>query len=116
MEETPDYLEELEQDLKLFKEPIREVSETIIRDQISQYPVFIAYKEHFPFGELILDKDELETEWSIKASTAEDLIREGVIPLEKAKFFLTHYKSASEYICLFVVPDMKRANFIFVPY
>jgi len=116
MEELPEHLSGLEHDLKLFKEPIREVSETIIRDEISRYPIFIAHKEFFPIGELILDREELATEWSISASTAEDFIREGIISMEKAKFFITHYKPASEYICLFVVPDPKQANFIFVPY
>lgn len=116
MSERPDFLASLEKDIHLFKDAIREASESIVRDEISAYPIFVATKADFPVGELILDREELDTEWSIRASTAEDFIREGIIPVEKAKFFITQYKSPAEFICLFVVPDAERANFIFVPY
>lgn len=116
MPERPDFLDSLEKDIGLYKEAIREASDTIIRDEISAYPIFVASRDEFPLGELILDSSELDTEWSIRASTAEDFIREGIIPVDKAKFFITNYKSPAEFICLFVVPDRQRANFIFLPY
>lgn len=114
--EKPFYLESLEKDLADFKESIMEVSNSIVEDGISNYPVFIAAKEFFPIGELILDKEELQTNWSIFASTAEDLIKNGIIQVEKARFFITQYKPVKEYICLFVVDSEKQAGFIFVPY
>lgn len=114
--EKPAYLESLEKDLMLFKEPIMEASASIVGEGVSDYPVFIAAKDFFPVGELILDKDELQTNWSIFASTAEDLIKSGIIQVDKARFFITQYKPVKEYICLFVVASETEAGFIFVPY
>ena len=114
--EKPSYLESLEKDLDLFKEPIMEASNSIVDEGVSDYPVFIASKEFFPIGELILDKEELQTNWSIFASTTEDLIKAGIIQVDKARFFITQYKPVKEYICLFVVASENEAGFIFVPY
>jgi hypothetical protein len=114
--EKPAYLDSLQKDLELFKEPIMEASEAIVSEGVSDYPVFIASKEFFPLGELILDKEELQTTWSIFASTAEDLIKAGIIQVDKARFFITQYKPVKEYICLFVVASESEAGFIFVPY
>lgn len=114
--EKPDYLESLEKDLKLYKESIREASETIIQDGVSDYPVFIMHKVPVPLGELILNADELDAEWSVSATTAEDLIKTGIIQIEKAKQFIASYKPAAEQMCLFVLPGDGRANFIFIPY
>ncbi len=114
--EKPSYLESLEKDLALFKEPIMEASNAIVDEGVSNYPVFIASKDFFPIGELILDKEELQTNWSIFASTAEDLIKAGIIQVDKARFFITQYKPVKEYICLFVVASETDAGFIFVPY
>lgn len=116
MDQRPEYLDSLEKDIRMFMPAIKETSETIVSDEISDYPVFIAHKGFFPLGEKILDRDELEAEWSVNASTAEELIQGGVIPVDKARFFISQYKPAAEYICLFVVPDETQANFIFVPY
>jgi hypothetical protein len=114
--EKPSYLDSLEKDLAIFKESIMEASNTIMKEGVSDYPVFIAAKEPFPIGELILDKDELQTTWSVFASTAEDLIKAGIIQVDKARFFITQYKPAKEYICLFVYASENEAGFIFVPY
>lgn len=117
MSEKPPYLESLEKDIRFFKDAIRETAETIVHDGITQYPVFIFHRtSFFPVGELILDKAEYESEWSVNAASAEDLINEGIISIDKAKFFLAHYKPVKEHMCLFVVPDAETANFIFVPY
>jgi len=114
--EKPAYLDSLQRDLELYKEPIMEASTSIVDEGVSDYPVFIASKETFPIGELILDKAELQTNWSIYASTAEDLIKAGIIQVDKARFFITQYKPVKEFICLFVVASETEAGFIFVPY
>ena len=116
MSEKPAYLDSLQKDLDLFKESILEASNSIVEEGVSEYPVFIASRTSFPVGELILDKDELQTHWSVYASTAEDLIKAGIIQVDKARFFITQYKPVKEYMCLFVVASETEAGFIFMPY
>lgn len=112
----PEYLVSLESDVKRYKDAIKEASEAIVNEGVSDYPVFIAHRGAFPIGELILDHKELETQWSIFASTTEELIKAGIIEMEKARFFVTQYKPVNEYMCLFVVASETDAQFIFMPY
>ena len=105
----------LERDLKFFYESIREVAVEIMVEGLSNYPIFIAHQHELNLGELILDRNDLNTEWSIHASTLEEFVDKGVIkPILKDRFVNT-YKDPYEYMCLFVVVP-EGANFVFYPY
>ncbi len=108
-------LEHLRGELILMKESIRETSRDIIKEGFSKHPIFIAHKDPVEIGEVILDKEDLATSWSISASTLEGFIEKGLIPEEKKSFFLEQYKDPKKFICLFVVHGV-NARFVFVPY
>jgi hypothetical protein len=105
----------LEVDLKLFSESIREVAIEIMVEGLSQYPIFVAHQHKVDLGEMILDKEELNTEWSIQASTLEEFIERGVIKKELRERFISSYKNPNNYMCIFtIVPE--GANFVYFPY
>jgi len=105
----------LERDLKFFNESIREVAIEIMVEGLSNYPIFIAHQHELNLGELILDRRDLNTEWSIHASTLEEFVDKGVIrPILKERF-ITSYKDPYEYMCVFVVVP-EGANFVYYPY
>lgn len=108
-------LKSLEADLKFYSESIKEVSAVIRVEGISIYPVFIAHQHEVNLGEPILNKDELNTNWTIHASTLEEFVEKGVIHADKKDRFIKHYKNANDFMCLFVVVP-EGANFIFFPY
>src|ERR1700761_8589429 len=93
----------LEVDLKFFNESIREVAVEIMVEGLSQYPIFIAHQHELNLGELILDRRDLNTEWSIHASTLEEFVEKGVIKPVLQERFIKSYKSPNEYMCVFVV-------------
>ena len=62
----------LEIDLKLFNESIREVAVEIMVEGLSMYPIFVAHQHEVAIGEVILDKDDINSDWSINASTLEE--------------------------------------------
>jgi len=66
-------------------------------------------------GELILDRNDLNTEWSIHASTLEEFTDKGVIKPVLKDRFVKSYKDPYEYMCLFVVVP-EGANFVYYPY
>ena len=105
----------LERDLKLFNESIREVAVEIMLEGVSLHPIFIAHQHEIKLGEVILDRNELNTEWSIHASTIEEFIEKGVIKKELKDRFLTTYKNPHDFMCLFVVVP-EGANFVYYPY
>lgn len=108
-------LESLKSDLDFYKDSIHEVAVEIMSEGLSAYPIFIAHQHEVALGELILNRDELGTDWSIHASTLEEFVERGVIREERKKHFIQKYKKPGDYICLFVIVP-EGANFVFYPY
>lgn len=113
--QQPSPLKSLEADLKLYSDSIKEVATEILSEGLSEYPIFVAHQHEVALGELILDKNELNTAWSIQASMLEEFIQKGVIHREKQERFIKQYKNPNEFMCLFVIVP-EGANFVFYPY
>jgi len=111
----PSPLKSLRIDLNFYKESIREVAIEIIAEGLSQYPIFVAHQHQVQVGELILDREELGTQWTIQASTLEEFVEKGIILKERKAHFIKNYKKPEDYICLFVIVP-EGANFVFYPY
>ena len=113
VKESP--LKSLEADLKVYSDSIKEVAVEIMAEGISLYPIFVAHQHEVKLGELILDKDELNMNWTIQASTLEEFVERGIIHQEKKDKFIKQFKEPSDFMCLFVIVP-EGANFIFFPY
>src|SRR5436190_8956322 len=100
----------LERDLKVFNDAIREVAVEIMVEGLSSYPIFIAHQHELKLGEVILDRNELNTDWSIHASTLEEFEERGVIKPELKDRFINSYKNPNDFMCVFVVVP-EGANF-----
>jgi hypothetical protein len=108
-------LQELNQNLNIYKESIREISDEIIDNQVSKYPVFIASREETNLGKQIIDKEELALEWSINASTLEEFVRRKIVLDNKLEAFKKSYKNPRKYLCVFALLT-ENAGFIYLPY
>jgi hypothetical protein len=82
---------------------------------ISACPIFVAHQHEVKIGEPILDRHELNTGWSIHASTLEEFVEKGIIHPDKKERFIKHFKNAHDFMCLFVIVP-EGANFVFYPY
>lgn len=111
----PSPLISLEKDLAFYAESIKEVAQEIIVEGLSKSPIFVAHQHQLALGELILDREELSTAWSIHASTLEEFIEKGLILPKKKEHFLKNYKDPQKYACVFVVVP-EGANYVFFPY
>jgi hypothetical protein len=108
-------LKSLQIDLDFYSESLREVALEIMGEGYSAYPIFIAHQHEVAVGEVILDRSELETNWTVNASTLEEFVEIGIIQEDRKAAFIQNYKSAKDYMCLFVVVA-EGANFVFYPY
>lgn len=108
-------LKSLQKDLDFYSESIKEVAVEIDVEGISSFPIFVAHQHEMKIGELILNREELGTQWTIHASTVEEFIEKGLIKPDKKELFEKNYKNASEFMCVFVVVR-EGANFVFYPY
>lgn len=105
----------LEKDLALYAESVKEIALEIMVEGISANPIFIAHQHTVSIGEVILDRKELNTEWTIQASTFEEFIEKGIISPDKKVMFLKSYKKPEDFMCVFVIVP-EGANFIYYPY
>lgn len=108
-------LKSLRIDLNFYKDSIKEVAIEIMAEGLSQYPIFIAHQHEVNLGELILDRNELGTQWTIQASTLEEFVEKGVILKSRKEHFIKTYKKPEDFMCLFVIVP-EGANFVFYPY
>ncbi len=105
----------LEKDLKFFNDSIKEVATEIMVEGLSNYPIFIAHQHEVNIGELILDRYDLNTQWSIHASTLEEFTEKGIIKEILRQRFIDSFKNPNDYMCVFVVVP-EGANFVYFPY
>ncbi|MBG6237034.1 hypothetical protein IWX76_003640 [Pedobacter sp. CAN_A7] len=105
----------LEKDLTLYADSIKEVALEILLEGVSTHPIFIAHQHTVSIGEMILDREELHTDWTIQASTIEEFVQKGIINPDKKAMFLKAYKKPEDYMCVFVIVP-EGANFIYYPY
>lgn len=108
-------LKSLETDLKFYNESVKEVAIEIMVEDISEFPIFVAHQHEVKLGEPILDRNELNTGWSIHASTIEEFTEKGLIQPDKKERFIKQYKDPYQFMCVFVIVP-EGANFIFFPY
>ncbi|TCK82887.1 hypothetical protein [Albibacterium bauzanense] len=108
-------LKSLKVDLDFYKESIREVAAELLAEDYTQYPIFIAHQHEVKVGEIILDKTELGTDWTIQASSLEEFLEVGIIKEDKKDAFIKKFKEPEDFMCLFVIVP-EGANFVFYPY
>ncbi|SFC46186.1 hypothetical protein SAMN05421747_111135 [Parapedobacter composti] len=108
-------LKSLQADLDFYSESIKEIAVEIMAEGLSAYPIFIAHQHAVNIGELILDKDELGTAWTIHASTLEEFVERGIIKEDRKAHFVKQYKKPEDFMCVFVIVP-EGANFVFYPY
>lgn len=108
-------LKSLETDLVLYADSLKEVADDIIAEELSKYPIFVAHQHEVSIGEIVIDKNEMATEWNIHASTLEEFLEVGIVKSDKEDFFKQNYKDPEKFMCIFaIVPE--GANFVFYPY
>ncbi|TDS13852.1 hypothetical protein [Sphingobacterium paludis] len=108
-------LKSLKLDLDFYKESIKEVALEMMTEGYTLYPIFIAHQHEVSVGEMLLDRNELNTQWTIQVSSFEEFVERGLIKEERKEHFTKNYKNANDFMCLFVIVP-EGANFVFYPY
>ena len=82
--DKPSPLVGLQKDLDFYSDAIQEVASDIIQEGLSDYPIFIAHQHEVSVGEVILDRNDLGTSWTIQVSTMEEFVEKAWLkPSEK---------------------------------
>lgn len=109
-------LQQLQDALNAASEAMKEAALGIVEDDISNFPVFIAHKKPVMLGEPLSSGIEKISDWKLRATTAEELLKIGVIEPEKAKIFVAGYKNFRTHACVLTIFSPQNQSFIFYPY
>ncbi len=105
----------LEQVIQPYKEVLGKAADTILDQDVSNYPIFAVFNEQLSLGLPIVEGQEGESNaLSINATTLEELVTKNIIEMSKVDNFRTVYKNPRDFFCLFLI-DQDNAEFIFLP-
>ena len=108
-------LESIKNDVALVGKALKVISEKVVEEGISEYPLFIASQEYVDIGKPVFDRDSVQLNWFFNASILEDFTQKRIISPDKAANFTRTFGDPSEKACIFVIKG-QEAFFVFVPY
>lgn len=108
-------LESIRNDVALVGAALQTISQKVMEEGISDYPLFIASQEYVDIGKPVFDRDSVQLNWFFNASILEDFTQKRLISPDKAASFTRTFGNPLEKACIFVVKP-EDAFFVFVPY
>ncbi|MFK7971056.1 MAG: hypothetical protein AB8F95_11845 [Bacteroidia bacterium] len=110
-----DIVESLKNDLDQVGETLHKLAQVVIKEEISDFPVFVAAQQIVDIGKPVFDLDDVQINWFFSISTMEEFLQKGIIKSENLNRFRRTYNDPSEQACIFVVTE-DDARIVFVPY
>ena len=114
LEKKEKVLGRLHEDVNLCKDYLNTVHAEVVKNGISNYPIFVASQVPVELGKLIIDKKELDIEWSFYASHLEEFAIKEIVKEDKVPEFTKLYKERKDEFCMFVFLE-DEFNFVFLP-
>lgn len=104
----------LHEDLDKEKHLLWTVKEQIEKQDVSNYPIFVASKDLLALGKMVLDKEEKELHHYFYASHLEEFAVKSIIAEDKIDEFRLVYRDHLDEFCIFLIVD-GAGEFIFLP-
>lgn len=108
-------IESIRNDVALVAPHLKAISERVISEEISDFPVFIAAQSIVDVGKPIFDRDAVQLNWFFNASILEEFIRREIVKADRVAAFKRAFGDPLVSACIFVVTP-ETAQFVFVPY
>ncbi len=103
----------LERELKPYMEVFQKATDTILDQEVSDYPIMVVHQEEVVVGLPVVDRKKVDGNWSVNASTLEEFMMKKLITEEKFESFKSLYENHPEHVCLFLLSEF-GANFVFL--
>ncbi len=104
----------IENEMKRYNKLLAAASDKIIKSKASEHPIFVVAKQPIALGFNLVDREKVNSNWSINVSSLEEFTTNKLVFKEKVVEFKKTYKDPKLFICLFVLSDL-GAQFLFVP-
>ena len=114
MDSTSQHLLEIESILRERETLIAQYIDTVLDQDVSEYPILIWHSEHEVAAGVLLLEDLDPGEWSVRISTLEELSSKNLIRSERVDDFLKVYQDPKLKYCMLIVHE-GQAVFSFLP-
>jgi hypothetical protein len=94
---------------------IKEVSQDLLKEGFTKYPIFVAHQHEVKLGEPILLAGDYARDFTIHASTLEELVEKKLVLPEREQDFIANYKNPKEMMCILLITP-GDARFVYVPF
>jgi hypothetical protein len=108
-------LEAIRNDIRIIGPTMRAFSMHVIQEEISEFPVYVAYQDAVSIGKPFLSKENDHLNWHYNVSILEEFVKRGVVEKDKVDDFIDTFGDPEERACIFVVLP-EQGGFVFVPY
>ncbi len=108
-------LESIQNDVAQIAPQLRVISQRVVDEEISEYPIYVASQEVIDIGRAIFDRDAINLNWFFTATILEDFVHRGLISQTKLSEFQRTFGDPREKACIFVITE-SEGHFIFVPF
>ncbi|MEM7573872.1 MAG: hypothetical protein AAF433_13280 [Bacteroidota bacterium] len=117
MAESTEWLQ-LQRDIKAYLPALSKAADTVVEQEVSNYPVFLAYPGDdlsTALGIAVLEAPTTRgVTWSVHVTTLEELVARQIVASEKVDNFRRVYKTTPNSIC-FLIWAEGESRFAFLP-
>jgi hypothetical protein len=108
-------LKALQDELTEFSGQLLEITRELLKERVTEFPVFIAHQAEVYLGEFIVDMKEYEVPFSLSVSTVEEFVESGLIQKEKLVSFREAFGNPVNNMCVFWIHG-DNARYILFPF
>lgn len=100
-------------DVEIHRDHLHLLSQEIIKNNVSNYPIFVAHKEDVNIGKQIIAREKHVSNWHISITILEDLVNKKLVALSKVDEFRKVFKDPNQFFCFLVITP-EEPQFIFI--
>ena len=99
---------------KPYKNQLSEAVQTILEQDVSNYPILVASQQVVELGIPLLQKEQMTEGWSMNASTLEEFHAKQIIAVDRVDDFIALYRTHMHALCIAAFTE-GGAKFLFIP-
>jgi len=108
-------LKALQEELTEFSGQLLDLTRELLKERVTEFPIFIAHQVDVFLGKVIVDMKEYEVLFSLSVSTVEEFVETGLIQKEKLSGFREAFGNPVNNMCVFWIHG-DNARYILFPF
>ena len=108
-------LKTLKEDIHIIGSYMKEFSNHVIEQEISEYPVYVAFLDGTKLGKPFFTREGHKLHWNYNVTILEEFVSKKVVERDKVDEFMNSFGDPLERACILVLME-EEGGFVFVDY